>query len=147
MRDRKDLVWNVSALFLGWSSHCAGDRRILWERVFGTLSLLAVAAWTRVRSGRSGLTLGGRSQQAFSVDRAGVALATPVGLFETIGLLVYSLDTRLAETGIAAAISSSFGLIPLVAGITIFHERPTVNQLLGVFLVIAGLLLLAIKPS
>jgi len=60
---------------------------------------------------------------------------------------VYSFDTQLASTGLAAAISSSWGILPLVAGISIFHERPVAYQMLGVALVLTGLFLLAIKPA
>jgi drug/metabolite transporter (DMT)-like permease len=70
-----------------------------------------------------------------------------VGVLETAGLLLYSFDTQLASTGIASAISSSWGVIPLLAGITIFRERLASYQLFGVLLVLSGLFLLAIKPA
>jgi drug/metabolite transporter (DMT)-like permease len=37
-------------------------------------------------------------------------------------------------------------LTPIIAGITFFRERPAVNQLVGVALVVVVLLLLGIKP-
>ena len=37
--------------------------------------------------------------------------------------------------------------IPLLVGITIFRERPTLYQVFGVALVLLGLFLLAIKPA
>jgi drug/metabolite transporter (DMT)-like permease len=48
---------------------------------------------------------------------------------------------------LAAAIRSSWGILPLAAGISIFHERPVAYQLFGVGLVLTGLFLLAIKPA
>jgi len=77
----------------------------------------------------------------------GIGLAVVVGLLETAGLLIYSFDTQLASTGIASAISSSWGIIPLLAGITLFRERPALYQIFGVMLVLLGLFLLAIKPA
>jgi len=51
------------------------------------------------------------------------------------------------STGLASAISSAWGIIPLLAGITIFRERPALYQVFGVALVLLGLFLLAIKPA
>ena len=125
---------------------------IFWTRCFAALTLAAVGMGQR-RWQRRQLSAPGKIPDSSheaplsrSIVRAGIGLAIIVGLFETTGLLVYSVDTQIAATGIAAAISSSFGLIPLLAGITIFRERPKLNQVAGVLLVIVGLALLAIKP-
>jgi len=120
---------------------------IFWTRVFAALTLLAGALGRRVWSSCTGASSSELVNAPVSLSKFALILAAAVGLLETIGLLVYSFDTQLASTGLAAAISSCFGVIPLVAGITIFRERPVALQVFGVFLVIAGLFLLAVKPA
>lgn len=120
---------------------------IFWTRAFAALALLLVATWQWFRSRRSTLARGDLARRPISMRLFGIGLAAVVGLLETIGLLVYSFDTQLASTGLAAAISSSWGILPLVAGITIFQERPVAYQLFGIALVLTGLFLLAIKPT
>jgi drug/metabolite transporter (DMT)-like permease len=120
---------------------------IFWTRAFAALALLLVATWQRLRSRHSTITGADLARRPNSKRMFGIGLAAVVGLLETIGLLVYSFDTQLASTGLAAAVSSSWGILPLVAGISIFHERPVAYQLLGVALVLTGLFLLAIKPA
>ncbi len=126
---------------------------IFWTRCFAALTLAAFGLWQRSRFARISST--SLSASAASADEGairpsllstGLVLAIGVGLFETTGLLVYSIATRLAATGIAAAISSSFGLIPLLVGLTFLSERPKAHQLVGVALVTLGLALLAMKP-
>ncbi len=126
---------------------------IFWTRCFAALTLAAFGLWQRSRFARISSTP--LSASAASADEGaikpsllstGLVLAIGVGLFETTGLLIYSIATRLAATGIAAAISSSFGLIPLLVGLTFLSERPKAHQLVGVALVTIGLALLAMKP-
>ena len=118
---------------------------IFWTRFFAMLAMLGLALRRHFRrSPGAPTTQGGRG---FVVFGGSAGLAAVVGLLETVGLLVYSIDTQIAATDIAAAISSCFALIPLVIGLTVFGERPTGSQVGGVLLVIAALLLLAIKPA
>jgi drug/metabolite transporter (DMT)-like permease len=120
---------------------------ILWTRAFAALTLLLLAAFLPLRSQRS-LSAGTIRREKSRRQRAfGIALAVVVGLLETAGLLVYSFDTQLASTGIASAISSIWGILPLLAGITFFRERPVPSQLVGVALVLIGIFLLATKPA
>jgi len=120
---------------------------ILWTRAFAALALFLLAALRR-RGSRRPVHPGAASEQKPTPLHAyGVGLAMAVGLLETAGLLIYSFDTQLASTGLASAISSAWGIIPLLAGITIFRERPALYQVFGVALVLLGLFLLAIKPA
>jgi len=120
---------------------------IVWTRTFATLTLFLLAAlrhyWPQ-HSYLAAVTV--PEEKPVPLQRFGIGLAVVVGLFETAGLLIYSFDTQLASTGIASAISSSWGIIPLLAGITLFRERPALYQIFGVMLVLFGLFLLAIKP-
>lgn len=121
---------------------------IFWTRTFAALTLiLCLILWRRLRSQNSGGEASTKERKPPSARVLGISLAAIVGVLETAGLLLYSFDTQLASTGIASAISSSWGIIPLLAGITIFRERPASYQLFGVLLVLSGLFLLAIKPA
>jgi drug/metabolite transporter (DMT)-like permease len=121
---------------------------IFWTRTFAALALLLFLTFRRrfrfQPSDQPGIAV---KEKPASAHVFGIGLAMVVGVLETAGLLLYSFDTQLASTGLASAISSSWGIIPLLAGITIFRERPASYQLLGVLLVLCGLFLLAIKPT
>lgn len=120
---------------------------IFWTRTFAALTLFLLAAIRRFRSRRSVLAATTPQEKPALLRVHGIGLAVVVGLLETAGLLIYSFDTQLASTGIASAISSSWGIIPLFAGIIIFRERPVLYQVFGVMLVLLGLFLLSIKPA
>ena len=121
---------------------------ILWTRTFAALTLFLLAAlrryWPRHSSQR---IVASPEEKPVILQTFGIGLAVAVGLLETAGLLLYSFDTQLASTDIASAISSSWGIIPLFAGLILFRERPARYQVSGVLLVLLGLSLLAIKPD
>jgi drug/metabolite transporter (DMT)-like permease len=121
---------------------------ILWTRTFAALTLFLLAALRRYWPRHSyPATVTASEEKQVPLQTFGIGLAVVVGLLETAGLLIYSFDTQLASTGIASAISSSWGIIPLLAGITLFRERLALFQVFGVMLVLLGLFLLAIKPT
>ena len=74
----------------------------------------------------------------------GVLLAILAGVAENAAVLSFSLDTLIATTGIASAITSSYSLIVILFGIIVYSERLTRNQVVGISLFMAGLLLLAL---
>jgi len=121
---------------------------ILWTRTFAALTLFLLAALQRYwpRHSVQAAVTASKGKPA-PLQTFGIGLAVTVGLLETAGLLLYSFDTQLASTGIASAISSSWGIIPLFAGLILFRERPARYQIFGVLLVLLGLFLLAIKPT
>lgn len=69
-----------------------------------------------------------------------VALA----LLDTAGYISFNLGTERSDTAIVAAASAPYAVIPVVAGVLFFHERPTPVEWMGVGLVIAGLVLLGL---
>jgi drug/metabolite transporter (DMT)-like permease len=144
------VAFGIMLFGIGSSARSAGwFLPILWTRCFAALTLAAFGLWQRYHPAHTSSTTAATSNVAIApaFTPLGIMLATGVGLLETTGLLVYSIDTQIAATGIAAAISSSFALIPLLVGITILHERPKAHQIVGVALVTVGLLLLSIKPT
>ena len=75
---------------------------------------------------------------------ANLALAAFVGLVDIVGIAAYARGSELGLISITAAVSATFTLLPVLGGVTIFGERPAPNQIAGVALVVAGLVLLGI---
>jgi drug/metabolite transporter (DMT)-like permease len=69
-----------------------------------------------------------------------VALA----LLDTAGYISFNLGTERSDTAIVAAASAPYAVIPVIAGVLFFHERPTPIEWVGVGFVIAGLVLLGL---
>lgn len=69
-----------------------------------------------------------------------VALA----VLDTAGYIFFNLGTEHSDTAIVAAASAPYAVIPVIAGVMFFHERPTPTEWVGVGFVIAGLVLLGL---
>lgn len=108
---------------LGWLSAATIGR---------TFSVMALAVIALVR--RAGLR----------GDARAVRGAALVGLADVLGVALYSIGAERGLISIVTAASATFVIIPVVAGIALFGERPAPNQLLGVGLVVGGLLLLGL---
>jgi drug/metabolite transporter (DMT)-like permease len=67
-----------------------------------------------------------------------------LALLDTAGYISFNLGTERSDTAIVAAASAPYAVIPVVAGVLFFHERPTPVEWAGVGLVIAGLVLLGL---
>ena len=72
-----------------------------------------------------------------------VALA----LLDTAGYISFNLGTEHADTAIVAAASAPYAVIPVIAGVLFFHERPTPVEWVGVGLVIADSCCLASRSG
>src|SRR5947209_1882313 len=136
---------------------------VLWTRVFSILFLALISYWKhRQRQSRSQMTevppstgrtlsLSLPSLQELAHVRnplaskigLGVLLAIIAGITENAAVLTFSLDTRIATTGITSAIASSYALVVMVFGMIVYRERPTKNQLFGIVLFMTSLFLLA----
>jgi predicted Rossmann-fold nucleotide-binding protein/drug/metabolite transporter (DMT)-like permease len=115
---------------------------VVWTRLFSCL-LLAVFLrpdWTRQANAGQPV-----AEKATSASRphhhrwlwgAGAVL---VGCADVGGLLLLSLASTIGSIGVVGMLASAYGIIPLLAGLVIFKERPASNQVLGVALLIAGL--------
>ena len=67
-----------------------------------------------------------------------------VGTIDMLGVVFFSHGAVVAPLSLVAAVSATFPLIPFVGGLVILRERPATSQALGVFAVIAGLVLLGL---
>jgi drug/metabolite transporter (DMT)-like permease len=114
---------------LGWSV------AVLIARIgtIGTLLVLAVRA--RRRSRHAGV-------EADPRPPADVAFAIAVGTIDVAALSAFARASELGLVSIAAAVSATYPVIAILAGVARFQERLAVSQWLGIVLVIAGLVLL-----
>ena len=116
---------SVKADDLGWLAPVFLAR--LFSTVFVFASLIRGGAWR----------FPDRSPR---VLWAVVALA----LLDTAGYVSFNLGTERSDTAIVAAASAPYAVIPVIAGVLFFHERPTPIEWVGVGFVIGGLVLLGL---
>lgn len=137
---------------------------VFWTRFFSILFLILISYWQHHRqqsrahmtevpssTGRT-LSLSLPSLEEIAHVRnplaskigSGVLLAIIAGITENAAVLTFSLDTRIATTGITSAIASSYALVVMLFGLLVYRERLAKNQLLGIGMFMAGLVLLAL---
>ena len=63
---------------------------------------------------------------------------------DTGGYVCFNLGVRYTATAVVAAASAPYALVPIIMGVSLFGERPTRPQWLGVGLVIAGVITLGL---
>lgn len=123
-------MFGAATFILGWTSPrvgwlaAAGIGRVVSVVVLGAAALARRPALR----GRAGVVVGGAA----------------VGILDVLGLMLFAAGTERGDLAIVSAASSTFAVIPVVAGIVLFGERPIVSQLVGVGLVIVGLVLLGL---
>jgi drug/metabolite transporter (DMT)-like permease len=71
-----------------------------------------------------------------------LAMIVLLAALDTGGYVFFNLGVGHAGTAIVAAASAPYAVVPIMMGVTLFGERPTPPQWLGVGLVIAGVILL-----
>ena len=76
---------------------------------------------------------------------SGILLALIAGLMEIAAILTFSLDTRIATTGISSTIASSYGLIVMMFGMIVYRERLAKNQLFGIVMFMISLFGLSVR--
>jgi len=106
--------------------------------IVGTVLVLG-----RVRA-KTSVGAPGRSMERTWTSSRGLALAAVSGIADILAIASFARGSQLGFISIVVAASATFTLIPVAGGIVLFHERPAPNQLVGVALVVAGLLLLGL---
>ena len=71
-----------------------------------------------------------------------IPIAALLALLDTGGYVCFNLGVGHAQTAVVAAASAPYATVPIVMGVSLFGERPTPTQWLGVGLVIAGVVVL-----
>ena len=67
-----------------------------------------------------------------------------LAVVDTGGFIAFNLGAERAETSIVSAASAPYAVIPIVAGVFLFKERPSPIQWLGIAGVIGGVVLLGL---
>lgn len=75
------------------------------------------------------------------------AVVAGAGVVDTLGYVAFNVGARETDTAIVATASAPYAIVPVVAGVLLFRERPTRSQWSGVALVIAGVLLLGLASA
>ena len=109
----------------------------------GALGSALVAHGSSVTALLLALPLLGR-RKARRASTPGVIWATAAGLTDAVGLLAFTRGGQAGQVAVTAAVSSVFPAIPLVAGLVLFGERLGRQQLLGISLIIAGLVMIGL---
>jgi drug/metabolite transporter (DMT)-like permease len=71
-----------------------------------------------------------------------VAIIALLALVDTGGYVFFNLGVGHAPTAIVAAASAPYALVPIAMGVSLFRERPTRAQWLGVACVLVGVIVL-----
>jgi drug/metabolite transporter (DMT)-like permease len=74
----------------------------------------------------------------------GLGWAAAAGLAEAVALAAFSRGGEAGQVAVTAAVSSLYPIIPLAAGLMVFHERLRWRQVLGVACIIAGLVMISV---
>lgn len=134
---------------------------VLITRTFSLLFLTGLTCWMQyqarprcfypsARAWRQYARLPGKQDTgglATPMHPAGLLLAIGAGIVENAAVLLFSADTRIATTGVSAAIASNYAVVATLIGFFAFRERLVANQVAGIGLVLGGLAFLALAPT
>lgn len=73
-----------------------------------------------------------------------LAIIVLLAIVDTGGYVAFNLGAERAETSIVSAAAAPYAVIPIVAGVLVFHERPVPIQWLGIAAVVGGVVLLGL---
>jgi transporter family protein len=76
---------------------------------------------------------------------AGAAWAIVAGLTEAAALVAFARGGQADQVAVTAAVSSTYPVIPLAAGLLLFRERLTALQVFGICVAVAGLVLVSMS--
>jgi drug/metabolite transporter (DMT)-like permease len=79
------------------------------------------------------------------VDLGAVGWAVAAGLTEAAALVAFARGGQAGQVAITAAVSSTYPVIPLAAGLLLFRERLNALQVFGICVAIAGLTLVSMS--
>ena len=81
------------------------------------------------------------------VNRRVLGALVFLAFVDTAGYVSFNVGAAHEKTSIVAAASSPYAVVPILAGVFLFHERPKPSQWGGIALVVAGLVLLGLAGS
>jgi drug/metabolite transporter (DMT)-like permease len=144
---------------IGASARVAGFfLPVLFTRTFSLLFLTGLTCWIQYQARPRCCYRGARAWRQYALLQdtgvlaapplpAGLLLAILAGIVENAAVLLFSADTRIATTGVSAAIASNYAVVAALVGFFAFRERLVANQVFGIGLVLGGLSLLTLAPT
>lgn len=128
------VAWGIATYLIGryaketgWFLPVYGSRLVQFVGVGAALILLRGAGRT------------------IRVPRArGAAVAAAAGLADTAAIALFARGSQAGLVSIVSAVSATFPLVLIAAGVTLFRERPSLTQLIGALIIVAGLVVLAL---
>ena len=76
---------------------------------------------------------------------AGAAWAIAAGLTEAVALVAFARGGQAGQVAVTAAVSSTYPVIPLAAGLLLFRERLSALQVFGICVAVTGLTLVSMS--
>jgi drug/metabolite transporter (DMT)-like permease len=106
--------------------------------------------WTSaVLLSRTGIVIGAtvgavamRKRLPRNPPRRSVLAACAVGIADVAGMAFFALGSEKVSVSITSAAAAAFILLPVIGGLVLFKERPAANQIAGIVVLGAGLVLL-----
>jgi drug/metabolite transporter (DMT)-like permease len=132
------LGFGVSAFVIGSASQRLGwTASILLARIgaFGLLLSLAANSWLRTPRGSTSCSRRLRDG----------TLAAAVGVIDVAAVSAFARASELGLVSVAAAVSATYPLVPVIVGVLRFGERLRPPQWVGTGLVVAGLVALGVS--
>jgi drug/metabolite transporter (DMT)-like permease len=113
------------------TAHFGPLQPILWSRLCSIFILLIYALCKKNRVWKK-------------VNLKQLGIIALVGILDTAGMIWYDLGTSQGSTSVIAALSSTYTLIPTLAGVIFYHERLPRAQWVWIGLLIIGILLFSL---
>jgi drug/metabolite transporter (DMT)-like permease len=127
------LTYGTGAFWLGAYAAAAGWLVSTLATYIISVTVLLIALICRQRLPRGGQT--------------GMAWAVAAGLAEAAALVAFARGGEAGQVAITAAVSSTYPVIPLAAGLVLFRERLSAFQVLGVCVTVTGLTLVGMSSQ
>jgi transporter family protein len=125
------LTYGTGAFWLGMYASAAGWLVSTLAMYIISVTILLIAMICKQKRPQGGLT--------------GAAWALAAGLAEAAALIAFARGGQAGQIAITAAVSSTYPVIPLAAGLILFRERLTPIQVLGVCITVTGLTLVGMS--
>jgi transporter family protein len=127
------LTYGTGAFWLGMYASAAGWLVSTLAMYIISVTVLLIALICRQRAPHGGL--------------AGAAWAVAAGLAEAVALVAFARGGQAGQVAVTAAVSSTYPVIPLAAGLVLFRERLSPLQVLGVCVTVTGLTLVGMSSQ
>jgi drug/metabolite transporter (DMT)-like permease len=125
------LTYGTGAFWLGMYASAAGWLVSTLAMYIISVTVLLIALICRQKLPHGGL--------------GGVAWAIAAGLAEAAALIAFARGGEAGQVAVTAAVSSTYPVIPLAAGLILFRERLSPLQVLGVCVTVTGLTLVGMS--